>query len=107
MIRVGRTFTFSVVLLMMRWGSAREGRLAEHLLEKSRVRKGICVLLHGGNGELAVALAKTSGLLVHALDSFPVRVEAARWLADKKGLLGRPVVVMRNGGILCLGGATN
>ena len=56
---------------------------------------------------MAVALAKTSGLLVHALDSFPVRVEAAKWIADKKGLLGRPVVVMRNGGILCLGGATN
>ena len=74
---------------------AEEKDLAEHLLAKGGVYKGICAIPRCGNGELAVAVAKASGLLIHATDPRPEAVAAAQKLADEQGLLGTRVIVER------------
>jgi len=70
-----------------------EANLARHLLARAGLSRGICALPRCGDGALAVAVAESSGFLVHALDSRPAAVAVARRLADEKGLLGHRVIV--------------
>ena len=67
-----------MVLALLAGGAAHAGGLAEALVEKGGVQRGICSLPRCGDGTLAVAVAKASGLLVHAQDSRPEAVAAAR-----------------------------
>ncbi len=52
---------------------------------------GLCALPRCGDGQLAVALATNSGFIVHAMDSDPARVAAARAAAGS--LLGQRLYV--------------
>ena len=60
--------------------------LAEHLVAKTGVARGICVILDCGDGELAVEIAQTGRFLVHALDGREESVAAAREKAGAAGL---------------------
>ena len=67
--------------------------LSGHLIALSGRRSGICSLPRCGDGTLAVGLAQSSKLLVHALSEKPAEVAAARKSADAAGLLGLTVYV--------------
>jgi len=83
-----------------------ETGLARHLLSRAGIRRGICSIPRCGDGELAISVAESSGLLVHAQDYRPSCVAAAREAADRKGLLGHRVIVEK-GALLRLPYADN
>lgn len=58
--------------------------LAGDLLKRAGVNRGVCAVL-GGHGELPIALARASGLLIHVREPDAARVDALRQLADQAG----------------------
>ena len=70
--------------------------LAEHLLSKAGIRKGICSFPRCGAGELAVAVAQSSNFLVHGQDA-DVREEAVQ--ARGEDLLPFDIPPERGGGM--------
>ena len=64
--------------------------LAEHLVAKAGIRRGLCSLPRCGDGRLAVALSESSELRIHAMTPRP---EDALRLVDSRGLIGRRVTV--------------
>ncbi len=75
----------------------QEQLLAQHLVAKGGISRGLCANPRCGTGKLAVALARASNLLVHAQDPLPDNVAFAQRLADAEGLLGKRVVVEKGG----------
>ena len=94
---IGRLFIILGFLISAQRCQGQEKDLAAYLLAKGGITKGICALPRCGNGEFAVAVARASGLLVHAQDPRPEAVAAAQRLADEQGLLGTRVIVERGG----------
>jgi outer membrane protein assembly factor BamB len=68
-------------------------RAAQEILEKSGAGEGYCVDLGGGNGRLALELAKRSKLHVYVIEADESRVEVARKMLDAAGLYGTRVAV--------------
>jgi outer membrane protein assembly factor BamB len=66
---------------------------AEEILRQSGVTEGYCLDLACGDGSLAYALAKRTGLQVYAVDADPQNVAAARARLDAAGLYGVRVTV--------------
>lgn len=66
---------------------------ATEIIKRSGVTEGYCVDLGCGDGRLAFALAKQSDLYVVAVDSDPIKVDAARKQLEAAGLLGVRVSV--------------
>jgi outer membrane protein assembly factor BamB len=64
--------------------SADSGALAQALLKRTDTNRGVCAVL-GSDGDLPVALAKASGLLVHVREPESGGVDALRALADRAG----------------------
>lgn len=69
--------------------------LAKDLMSRAGICRGIVSLPRCGDGQLAMAMARNSGMLVHAMDSRPENVSATRRLAQDAGLLGRQIYVER------------
>jgi len=69
--------------------------VAAHLVDLSGIGSGVCCVLGGDNAELALELARTGGFYVTLLDPQSSAVEAARKLADEKGLYGKSMIVLR------------
>lgn len=66
---------------------------ADRLLEAFGSKKGVCCVVHCGDGAFAAALARRSCLFVLAVDERPAQVEQARETARKTGLLGARLFV--------------
>lgn len=76
--------------------------LAQHLVSLSNRAtnpKGLCVL--PGGGDLAFALAETSGFYVVAQEPSPAAMQAACAKADQAGLLGRRMTVIEGAQPAC------
>jgi len=58
--------------------------LAREVLRRADMTRGVCAVL-SGEGELPVALARASGLLVHVREPEAARVDALRAEADRAG----------------------
>ena len=71
-------------------------RIAKQILQQSRIKKGYCVDLDCGTGELALELARQSELQVYAIGSDPKRVSIARQRINKEGVYGSRVTVMHS-----------
>ncbi len=67
--------------------------IAALALDRAGIAGGICSLPRCGDGELAVTIATSGGLLVHGTDSRAEMVQAARERVDRAGLLGTEVVI--------------
>ncbi|UCC99566.1 MAG: PQQ-binding-like beta-propeller repeat protein, partial [Phycisphaerales bacterium] len=63
------------------------------ILERIGVKRGICVLLADGSGELAVELARESKLLIYVQLSQTEDVEQVRRVADDAGFYGTRIFV--------------
>jgi len=61
--------------------------LAKSLLSHAGMSRGIVSLPRCGDGQLAMAIARNSEMLVHAMDADPKNVDALRVKADAEGLL--------------------
>ena len=59
-------------------------RVAETLLERAGIQRGVCALL-GAEGDMALALAESSELLVHVREPLPEKVAGLRERADAAG----------------------
>lgn len=68
-------------------------RAAEEIIRLTGVKQGYCLDLACGDGRLALALARRTSLRIYAVDSDPVKVEAARRMLDAAGLYGVRVTV--------------
>ncbi|MEW6355161.1 MAG: PQQ-binding-like beta-propeller repeat protein [Planctomycetota bacterium] len=71
---------------------AHDGDLAEFLVGKGKVQKGLCAVTSCVDPELLVQLAQKSGLLVHAFDADPNAAAEAR---DEAGMLGDRLIAER------------
>ncbi|UCC97779.1 MAG: PQQ-binding-like beta-propeller repeat protein [Phycisphaerales bacterium] len=69
---------------------------AESLLQQTGIRKGFCLVLDSGRGQLAYELARRSDLKIIGVERDPGRAAAARQAIDKAGLYGRVVIHQRN-----------
>jgi len=69
------------------------GRLAQHLVEKAGVRKGLCAVLGGDDGTLAAEIAQASEWLVHVWEPDGAAVKAAQEALAEAGLYGTRVLV--------------
>jgi outer membrane protein assembly factor BamB len=87
---------------VVRSGSAAEGepqadpavqRAAAEIVERSDITEGYCVDLGCGDGSLALELARRTELYIHAIDSDPENVAAARRRLEAAGLYGARVTV--------------
>ncbi|GAG13704.1 unnamed protein product, partial [marine sediment metagenome] len=93
-MKVSELLTFVLVVSAVAAGAEpSDQNLARHLVSRAGFRRGICAIPRCGNGELATAVAESSGFLVHAQDHSPSSVAAAKEAADRKGLLGHGVIV--------------
>jgi len=72
---------------------ADETAVATHILEMSNRKAGICSMPRIGDGKLAVAIARNSKLIVHALSDDAGQLAAARALADEAGIMGRTLYI--------------
>ena len=72
-----------------------EPAVATHVIEMSGITHGICCVLGGDNGKLALELAGSEGFLVNLLDPQNSTVTAMRNAADEKGLYGKSMVVIK------------
>ena len=75
-------------------------RKAEALLDLTGIRRGICLVLNVGTGDLARALAEASDLHVIGLETNVNQVAEARRRLLRAGLYGRRVVVHHRDGRL-------
>jgi outer membrane protein assembly factor BamB/ubiquinone/menaquinone biosynthesis C-methylase UbiE len=64
--------------------NAPEAALARELVQRAGITRGVCAVL-GGEGGLPIALARSSGMLVHVREPDAARVDALRAAADKAG----------------------
>ncbi|MBI5723361.1 MAG: PQQ-binding-like beta-propeller repeat protein [Planctomycetes bacterium] len=69
------------------------GKLAKHLLTKAGMTHGIASLPRCSDGELALAVAQNSKMLVHAMSPDRKVVDAMVQLADAEGILSRSLYV--------------
>lgn len=72
---------------------ADRARLAQHLIRAAGISRGLCSVMGCRDGELLLALAGQSQLLIHAIDPDRSAVAAARKQIDAVGLHGRRVIV--------------
>jgi outer membrane protein assembly factor BamB len=75
--------------------AAQVDSLAAHLVALGGHTKGVACVLRCGDGGLATAIGRNSGLVVLALDEQDANVAAARQSANSSGLLGRRVYVVQ------------
>ncbi len=102
-MRRGRPLLVSVVLLTLFAGVSAvaaatapktdEAELAEHLLAKASIRKGICAVLGSADGKLPLAIVRASDFLVDVREPRAERAEAAANVVDVQGLWVRRIVV--------------
>jgi outer membrane protein assembly factor BamB len=94
-----RPLTLSIVVAALLAGIAcgqqpnEEPAQARAILGKLDSPRGICAVLGDPRGELAVALAKTSQLLVYVQLPAGEQADAVCRLADREGLLGKRIFV--------------
>jgi len=69
--------------------------VAKRVLAKTGVRRGFCLVLEGGEGELAHQLAKASDLTIIVAQSKPQKVQTARRKLAAAGLYGHRVHVIQ------------
>lgn len=67
--------------------------LSKTLLSRAGISHGIASLPRCGDGQLALAIVRHSGMVVHALDANSKNTEALRILADAEGWLARRLYV--------------
>ena len=67
---------------------------AEEILKKSAVRKGFCVDLGAGAGDLSIALAEKTDLQIYAVEKDADKVATARRRLSELGLYGNRVTVV-------------
>ena len=84
-----------ILSLMAGCLSARAAETADDLLDRIGVRRGVCVVLGDASGELSLALAKGSELLVYAQLAGSADVQQVRRAAAEAGLYGRRLYVAR------------
>jgi outer membrane protein assembly factor BamB len=73
---------------------ADDGTLAQAILKRADTTRGVCAVL-GNDGDLPLALAKASGLLVHVREPDAARVDALRADADRAGFSIQRLAVER------------
>ena len=86
----------AILVLLAACSSAWAGdadSLAGSVLAKAQLRAGVCALPRAGDGQLALAIARSSDMVVYASDPRPEKVALARRAADAAGFLGRRVCV--------------
>jgi cyclopropane fatty-acyl-phospholipid synthase-like methyltransferase len=66
---------------------------AEAILKQTGVKKGFCLVLGGGDGKLALELAKQSELIVFGVDADAAKVAAGREWLLQSGLYGPRVTL--------------
>ncbi len=71
-----------------------ESTLAKEILDAAKTKKGFCVDLGAGDGELALSLAKNSELHIYAVEKDPAKVKTARKRLSKAGIYGNRVTVV-------------
>lgn len=101
----GRLLVVSVALLTLFAGVSAvaaatapktdEAELAEHLLAKASIRKGICAVLGSADGKLALAIVRASDFLVDVREPRADRVRRATTVADVDGLWVKRIIVER------------
>ncbi|MBM4040565.1 MAG: hypothetical protein FJ290_18830 [Planctomycetes bacterium] len=103
-MRIGATLAGAAFLLLSTWAASQgpapapaagPAGAAERILASLPHRKGFCVDLSCGGGELAQAILARSELFVHALESDGARLDKARLALEATGLYGRRVAVDR------------
>jgi len=67
--------------------------LAAHLIKKAGISRGLCVLLGGVDGKLALALVKNNPLFLYVEDPRESAVVGAQKILDVDGLYGTRVMV--------------
>ena len=70
----------------------RYAEAAKFILERTAVKKGYCLVLGCGQGQLAYELAHRSDMKIIGVEEDPRNVDAARRAIDKAGLYGRVVI---------------
>jgi len=72
---------------------ARFEEIASRILEHTSIRDGYCLIVGGGDGQLAAALAKKSRLTIEVVDVDRFEIDAAReWLAGERLYGGRVAI---------------
>jgi outer membrane protein assembly factor BamB len=67
--------------------------IAKRIIARAGINRGLCAVVGCGDGEMLLAVAKQSRLLVHAIDPDASAVASARKAVDDAGLYGTRVVV--------------
>jgi len=65
---------------------------AEHIVKRTGIDKGYCLVLDSGEGRLAYELARRTDLKIIGVENDASKVAAARQALDRAGLYGRVVV---------------
>ena len=73
--------------------SERWARIAREILDTTDVSHGYCLVLDGGSGRLAYALAEQSELKIYCVDADAERVAAGREALLPTGLYGRQITI--------------
>ncbi|MFQ6098885.1 MAG: class I SAM-dependent methyltransferase, partial [Armatimonadota bacterium] len=72
---------------------AEHARLARHLIDEVGGERGVWGVLGARDMDTVLALARSSGLLLHVREPDAGEVEAARKVADRAGLYGTRIIV--------------
>jgi outer membrane protein assembly factor BamB len=70
-------------------------RFAESVVEQTGIRRGFCLVVNGGAGELALELARLTELKIYMTETDPSRMESARKRLLDAGYYGHRVTVHR------------
>ena len=69
--------------------SPEEAAIAAHVIELAGINRGVCSVLGGDNGKLALELARPGGFIVNLLDPQNSMVKSVKKLANEQGLYGK------------------
>ncbi|MBI5724233.1 MAG: PQQ-binding-like beta-propeller repeat protein [Planctomycetes bacterium] len=67
--------------------------LAKEMLSRAGISRGVASIPRCGDGQLAMAIARNSGMVVHAMDADSKNVDSLAKQADAEGLLARRLYV--------------
>ncbi len=70
-------------------------RLASEIIKKAGLKKGYCLVVNAGKGQLVYELAKNTGWKVIGIEADPAHVLKARKLLDQAGLYGIRVSIQQ------------
>lgn len=82
----GRGALVFAALLALSISVRADDALAENLVDKAGISRGLCVIVGGAGNGLALSVVASSQFLVHALDADPAAADTARALAVDRGL---------------------